>query len=59
MSQADMADPEILNRIIWFSVKPNTPMPAIARLPLFDAMRIGLQEEDEEIADRRTTHRDD
>ena len=59
MSQADMADPEILNRIIWFSVKPNTPMPAIARLPIFDAMRIGLQEEDEEIAERRTTHRDD
>lgn len=59
MSQADMADPEILNRIIWFSVKPNTPVPAIARLPIFDAMRIGLQEEDEEIAEGRTPHRDD
>ena len=59
MSQADMADPEILNRIIWFSVKPNTPMPTIARLPIFDAMRIGLQEEDEEIAERRKPDPDD
>jgi hypothetical protein len=53
LDRADMADPEILNRIIWFSVKPATPMPPVARLPLFDAMRLGLQEEREEIADRR------
>lgn len=59
MSEADMADPGILNRIIWFSVKPNTPMPTIARLPIFDAMRIGLQEEDEEIAERRNPDPDD
>ena len=54
-----MADPEILNRIIWFSVKPNTPMLTIARLPIFDAMRIGLREEDEEIAERRKPDPDD
>ena len=53
MAHADMADPEILNRIIWFSVKGSIPMPSIARLPAFDAMRLGLQEEDEEIAERR------
>lgn len=54
MAHADMADPEVLNRIIWFSVKGNVPMPAIARLPVFDAMRLGLHEEEEEIAaDRR------
>ena len=53
LDRADMADPEILNRIIWFSVLPTTPMPPIARLPIFDAMRLGLQEEREEIADRR------
>jgi hypothetical protein len=47
-----MADPETLNRIIWFSVRGNVPMPSIARLPAFDAMRLGLQEEREEIADR-------
>ena len=52
LAHADMADPETLNRIIWFSVRGNTPMPTIARLPAFDAMRLGLQEEREEIADR-------
>ncbi len=55
LERADMADPEILNRIIWFSVKGNIPMPEIARLPAFDAMRLGLQEEHEEIAEERAT----
>lgn len=61
LERADMADPEILNRIIWFSVKGNIPMPSIARLPAFDAMRLGLQEEHEEIAKERATrtHKDD
>jgi YVTN family beta-propeller protein len=51
LARADMADPEVLNRIIWFSVRGNVPMPEIARLPAFDAMRLGLQDEREEIAD--------
>lgn len=61
LSRADMADPEVLNRIIWFSVRGNTPMPAINRLPAFDAMRLGLQEEHEEIAENSATrkHKDD
>jgi len=61
LERADMADPETLNRIIWFSVKGNIPMPEIARLPAFDAMRLGLQEGDEEIAEERATkkHKDD
>jgi hypothetical protein len=60
MAHADMADPEVLNRIIWFSVKGSTPMPAIARLPLFDAMRLGLQHErEEEVAERGRDDRDD
>jgi len=62
LERADMANPEILNRIIWFSVKGATPMPSISRLPAFDAMRLGLQEEHEEIAAERATkkgHRDD
>ena len=60
MAHADMADPETLNRIIWFSVKGSIPMPSIARLPAFDAMRLGLQEEDkrEEIAERRGKERE-
>jgi hypothetical protein len=59
MAHADMADPEILNRIIWFSVKGNIPMPEISRLPAFDAMRLGLQEEREEIAEKRAKRDDD
>ncbi|HSE17342.1 MAG TPA: bifunctional YncE family protein/alkaline phosphatase family protein [Pyrinomonadaceae bacterium] len=61
LAHADMADPEILNRIIWFSVRGNVPMPSIARLPAFDAMRLGLQEEREEIAERVAAkkHKDD
>jgi hypothetical protein len=51
LEHADMADPEVLNQIIWFSVKGNVPMPAISRLPLFDAMRIGLQDKREEFAE--------
>ncbi len=59
LAHADMADPEVLNRIIWFSVKPNTPMPPVARLPIFDAMRLGLQDEREEIAAQRKVDRDE
>ena len=61
LERADMADAETLNRIIWFSVRGNIPMPPIARLPAFDAMRLGLQEEREEIAEERATkkHKDD
>ena len=59
LAHADMADPEILNRIIWFSVKGATPMPPIARLPLFDALRLGLQEEHEEIAEGHRKDPDD
>jgi hypothetical protein len=55
LEHADMADPEILNRIIWFSVRGNTPMPSVARLPAFEAMRLGLQEEREEIAESSAT----
>ena len=53
LAHADMADPETLNRIIWFSVKGSLPMPPISRLPIFDAMRLGLQEEAEEVAEHR------
>jgi len=52
LERADMADPEVLNRVIWFSVRGNAPMPEIKRLPAFDAMRLGLREEREEIAEK-------
>ncbi len=50
MAHADMADPEVLNRIIWFSVRGATPMPALSRLPAFDAIQLGLKQEREEVA---------
>jgi len=49
LTHADMADPGMLNRIIWHSVRGgDAPMPEVARLPAFDAMRIGINDEDEE-----------
>jgi DNA-binding beta-propeller fold protein YncE len=50
MSHADLADPQMLNQIIWFSVRGRMLMPASARLPLFDAMRLGLTRETEALA---------
>ena len=43
-SHQDMADPQVLNQIIWFSVKGKANVPQAARLPAFDAMRLGLIE---------------
>jgi DNA-binding beta-propeller fold protein YncE len=64
LAQADMADPRALNEIIWFSVRgAGSPMPEIARLPAFDAMREGILDDDEEEEreererDRRNKHR--
>ena len=46
---ADMADPGVLNEIIWFSVRgPGSPMPHAVQLPAFDAMRAGLASEAED-----------
>jgi hypothetical protein len=46
---ADMADPRVLNEAIWFSARgASSPMPDPARLPAFDAMRLGLRAEAEE-----------
>jgi hypothetical protein len=55
MSHPDMADAKTLNQIIWFSVRGRTPMPAIARLPAFDAMRLGLTRENEALASKGST----
>ncbi|MET0647857.1 MAG: bifunctional YncE family protein/alkaline phosphatase family protein [Pyrinomonadaceae bacterium] len=52
MEHADMADPRVLNEAIWFSARgPTSPMPEPARLPAFDAMRLGLRAEAEEEED--------
>ena len=39
-----MADPHVLNEAIWFSARgASSRMPEPARLPAFDAMRLGLR----------------
>jgi hypothetical protein len=49
LAHADMADPGVLNQIIWFTVRgPGSTMPDVARLPAFDAMRAGIASEAEE-----------
>jgi YVTN family beta-propeller protein len=63
MAHADMADPHILNQVIWFSVRgAGSRMPEMARLPVFDAMCAGIAEDDdeerEERAKRNTKSRD-
>jgi hypothetical protein len=55
MSHEDMADPQTLNQIVWFSVRGRTPLRASARLPVFDAMRLGLANEREELARKEKT----
>jgi YVTN family beta-propeller protein len=42
----DLANPQILNRIIWFSARGDQePYPAVAQLPVFDVMRTRIIEE--------------
>jgi YVTN family beta-propeller protein len=42
----DLADPQALNRIIWFSVRgERDPYPDLSRLPAFDAMRTRVDQE--------------
>jgi hypothetical protein len=42
----DMANPETLNRIIWFSVRGDqNPYPKIAQMPAFDVLRTTTEEE--------------
>ena len=48
----DLANPDILNRIIWFSVRGNDKTyPTVARLPAFDVMRTITDEESAEQLD--------
>lgn len=48
LSHPDMADPRELNEIIWYSVKGNSEMPGVARLPAFELMTAGLRPDSEE-----------
>ena len=47
----DLADPQALNRIIWFSVRGDREKyPDLSRLPVFDAMRTRVDQEAEDEA---------
>src|SRR5262249_12010178 len=46
----DMADPQLLNQIIWHSVRGKSELPTTASLPIVEAMRLGVKTEGEEIA---------
>jgi hypothetical protein len=45
LARADMADPQAMNEIIWYSVTHDRTMPRIARLPAFELMRQGIREQ--------------
>jgi YVTN family beta-propeller protein len=48
----DLANPQILNRVIWYSARGNEqPYPTIAQLPVFDVMRTRAIEESAEQVD--------
>jgi YVTN family beta-propeller protein len=54
LEHADMADARVLNEAIWFSVRgARSPMPESARLPAFDAMRLGINADAEREEDER------
>lgn len=61
MTKPDQADADVLNRIIWFSVRGDTyPEQRIARLPAFDLMLVGLRpEKDEDEEEERLERRRD
>jgi hypothetical protein len=42
-AHADMADPKVLNAVIWFACKGNgSAVPQTAELPAYQAMRLGI-----------------
>jgi hypothetical protein len=47
-AHADMADPRVLNAVIWFACKGNgSAVPAAAQLPAYQAMRLGIAKLDD------------
>lgn len=52
MTHADMADARVLNEAIWFSIRgAKVKMPQISRLPIYDAMRLGIVKREKMDAD--------
>jgi YVTN family beta-propeller protein len=47
-AHADMADPKVLNAVIWFACKGNgSSVPQTAQLPAYQAMRLGIAKLDD------------
>jgi len=52
-AHADMADPKVLNSVIWFACTGNgSNVPQAAQLPAYQAMRFGIAklDDDESVA---------
>jgi len=57
-AHADMADPKVLNAIIWFACTGNgTNVPQTAQLPAYQAMRLGIASLDDD--EKGATKKDD
>jgi YVTN family beta-propeller protein len=57
-THADMADPQVLNAVIWYACRGNlAEFPATSELPAYATMRVGLQEAAED--EGRKAQRDD
>jgi len=54
-AHADMADPKVLNAVIWFACKGNgSTVPQVAQLPAYQAMRLGIAKlDDDESASKK------
>jgi hypothetical protein len=48
-AHADMADPKVLNAVIWFACTGNASnIPQPAQLPAYQAMRLGIAKLDDD-----------
>jgi len=48
-AHADMADPKVLNAVIWFACTGDSSnLPLIAQLPAYQAMRLGIAKLDDD-----------
>jgi hypothetical protein len=57
-AHADLADPKVLNAVIWFACKGNGSVaPEAAQLPAYQAMRLGIAKPDED--EKRGSKKDD
>jgi hypothetical protein len=56
-AHADMADPEVLNAVIWFACTGSgSSIPQAAQLPAYQAMRLGIAKQDD---DEKVSKKDD